>query len=127
MTQLSSEECLELLGSVTVGHVAVSIDALPAIRTVRFVLTPAHVVFKAGANSRLRRAAKNAVVAFHADSCNEDRREGWCVLVQGLGDEVTDLADLAELRPQLDLWAPEDEEAFLRVSLSHVTGEHVIW
>jgi nitroimidazol reductase NimA-like FMN-containing flavoprotein (pyridoxamine 5'-phosphate oxidase superfamily) len=127
LRSLTRQECLELLSSVSLGRVAVSIGALPAIRTVRFALTADHVVFKTAGESRLRRAANNAVVAFHADHCEEELRRGWCVLVQGLGEEVTAPAGVEALRSlPLERWSPDDE-VFVRISLSHVTGERATW
>jgi nitroimidazol reductase NimA-like FMN-containing flavoprotein (pyridoxamine 5'-phosphate oxidase superfamily) len=127
--RLSRDECLALLGQVSLGRVAISIDALPAIRTVRFALAPDHVVFKVGATSRLRRAAANAVVAFHADHCDEACRRGWSVLVQGLGEEVTSPSTVDSLRAlPLAPWSHESAgDTYMTISLTHVSGERATW
>jgi uncharacterized protein len=127
--QLSREECLALLGQVSLGRIALSIDALPAIRTVRFVLAPDHVVFKVGATSRLRKAVTDSVVAFHADHCDEASRRGWSVLVQGLGEEVTSPSTVESLRAlALPPWSEKSAGVtYMTISLTHVTGERATW
>jgi len=129
VTRLTEAECLELLAQTAVGRVAVSIDALPAIRTVRFGLIPGHVVFSVAASSQLRRAASNAVVAFQADHVDETARRGWCVVVQGLSEVITSEEDLAQVRSlPITPWRPgPNDDIPIKISLSRVSGEKVSW
>ena len=66
VTPLGDEDCLRLLGSASIGRVALTIGALPASRTVRFALTPGRIVFRIASDPRLRQAV-GAVIAFQVD------------------------------------------------------------
>ena len=89
---------MKRLHRVSLGRIALSIGALPAIRSVRFVLSGPDVVFRVRPVSRLYRAACNSVVAFHADYVDEQARDGWAVQIQGVGRPVTDAVALQGLR-----------------------------
>jgi hypothetical protein len=81
---LSRDECLALLATARVGRVAASIDALPTIHAVAFVLSHNHIVFRVDRASDLARALVGAVVAFEADGCEPTTRARWSVLVRGV-------------------------------------------
>ncbi len=129
MTPLGRDACLDLLTQVPIGRVAVSIGALPAVRSVRFAVTTSGVVFRVAPASKLHRAVVNAVVAFHADHFDEGGRLGWSVLVRGHCEEVIDPGDVASLEGlRLESWTdPPGGDRFVRVPLTVVTGEQVHW
>lgn len=103
---LSREECLELLGQATVGRVAVSMNALPAIFPVNFGLCGEEVVFRTGTGMKLAAAVTNSVVAFEVDEIDYEHHSGWSVLVVGTASEVMGAAEL-EAADELNLrpWA----------------------
>jgi len=107
MVELGTDECLELLASVPVGRVGVTIDALPAVLPVNFVLWNGAIVFRTVPGTKLDAASAGEVVAFEADAyVSSDRPEAWSVLVRGIAREVTDPEELAEmLELPLDSWA----------------------
>jgi uncharacterized protein len=80
---LSPEECLFLLGTTTVGRVAYTEGALPAIRPVSFALRDQEVLIPALAGSRFLEAFRGSVVAFEADDYDAEKRTGWVVSVVG--------------------------------------------
>ena len=129
IVELSPEECLKLLHGVRLGRIGLSIGALPAIRSIRFVLSGPDVVFRIRPTSRLHRAACNSVVAFHADHVNEQARDGWAVQIQGVGRPVTDPVALQGLRTlPLASWSPTpSDDAFVRIATSNISGERVRW
>ena len=128
VTRLDRPQCLALLGSVPVGRVAVNVGALPAIRTVRFALTGAHVVFRVAKGSTLSRAAAG-VVAFQADHYDGVDRHGWCVQVVGRSEEVTDPVEVDDLTGlALEAWGLGGAgDSFFRLPLAKVSGERVRW
>lgn len=127
LRRLDQDDCIRLLAENTLGRVSVTMSALPAIRTVRYAMTPGHVVFRAAPHSRLRAAAANSIIAFHTDHAGETNGLGWSVLVQGLCQEVTRLDLIEQLRHlPLPAWSDTDD-AFLRLALDRVTGEFVYW
>lgn len=123
---LKRDECTRLLAQATLGRVSVTMSALPVIRTVRYALTAEHVVFRVASNSRLRAAAASSVIAFHADRGGETDGIGWSVLVQGICQEVTS-PELTKHLQALPLPPWSSDDAFLRLPLTHVSGELVYW
>jgi hypothetical protein len=67
------QDCLELLSTVTTGHVAMNHNALPAIFTIDLAVEGNEVVFRAPPGTKI---AGN-VVCVHADG------DGWSVSVTG--------------------------------------------
>jgi len=122
---LNREQCLELLATVPVGRVGVSIRALPAVLPVNFVLVGSQILFRTIPGTKLDAATANAVVAFEADGFDPDGGSSWSVLVQGICSEVTDPEDLARLaRVRLEPWAfgPGVAERLVRIDTSFVSG-----
>jgi Pyridoxamine 5'-phosphate oxidase len=75
-------ECWELLASASVGRIALSIRALPAIFPVQYHLNERNLMVCLG-HHELPERALNAVVAFAADAIDPASRSGWSVQVQG--------------------------------------------
>jgi nitroimidazol reductase NimA-like FMN-containing flavoprotein (pyridoxamine 5'-phosphate oxidase superfamily) len=127
--ELPRDECLRLLGSVSVGRVGVTIDALPAVLPVNFVVSDASVVFRTVPGTKLDAATRGAVVAFEADAygTSEDPR-GWSVLVRGVASELTDPVELAAARAlPLESWAFDGTaDRFVRIEPTMVTGRRVV-
>src|SRR6516225_4056707 len=79
---IPQEECWELLASASVGRVALSIHALPAILPVQYYLDGRKLAVCLG-HRELPERSLNAVVAFAADAIDPIGRSGWSVQVQG--------------------------------------------
>ena len=130
MQDFEPEECLRLLATVPVGRVGVTIDALPAVLPVNFVVTSGAVVFAHGAGDQARRAATaGAVVAFEADSYGTaDAPGGWSVLVRGIAREVTDPAEIEIARAlPFDSWAWDGAaDRFVMIEPTVVTGRRIV-
>lgn len=79
---LTRDECLELLGHGSLGRVAFTERALPAIRPVNYALLGHQVVLRSqvdGLGSRL----DGQVVAFEVDEIDAEHGTGWSVVVTG--------------------------------------------
>lgn len=128
--RLSPEQCLDHLGETSVGRVALSLDGLPAIRAVRFALTPAGIVFRAAPDSRLRAGTSSKVIAFHTDKEDESRGFWWAVNVVAICREVTATEEIEELRAlALPAWhGSTSSDTFMRLPVDEiVSGERVYW
>jgi uncharacterized protein len=102
---LTKPECYECLSQVSLGRIAASIDALPVILPVHFVLSGESVLFPALPGSKLDAATTGTVVAFEADAEELLGGSYWSVLLQGLASSVGDGSDRTQERPfQLDPW-----------------------
>lgn len=122
---LSREECLSLMATVSVGRLGVSIDALPAILPVNFVLLREQIIVRTVPGTKLDAAAAQAVVAFEVDSYDPGGKWGWSALVLGPGSQITDPSELAEAQAlPLRAWAFKNGPAdrFLRIETTRVSG-----
>lgn len=79
---IPEQECWELLATTSVGRVALSIGALPAILPVQYHLDGRTLAVCLG-HRELPERVLNTVVAFAADAIDPHTRSGWSVQVQG--------------------------------------------
>lgn len=124
---LDEDECLKLLGSVSIGRVGVSVGALPAIFPVNYVLLDGAIVFRTGAGTKLAAATDHVVVAFEVDSFDSLHQSGWSVLVVGAAVVVTDPADLqAAGRLALQPWVDGMRDHYVRLPVEFVSGRRIV-
>jgi uncharacterized protein len=127
--ELSVVECMQLLATVPVGRVGITIDALPAVLPVNFVIHKGAVVFRTVPGTKLDAATAGTVVAFEADGYGlASHPQGWSVLVRGVAREVTDPGELdAARRLPLDSWAWDGgADRFVNIEPTLVTGRRVV-
>ncbi len=102
LEELSSAECLHLLGRRGVGRVAVVVDDYPVVVPVNYrVIENDHgvaVIVRAQPGSAIDRALK---VGFEVDGIDASHRTGWSVLVRGLLGHI-DEADVALIGEEID-------------------------
>lgn len=103
---LTEHDCLALLGSVSIGRLLFTENALPAVRTVRFTTADHRIVLRATEGSWADRL-DGTLVAFTADQINPDTQTGWTVLVHGTARRTTH---------------PHPE---LSVIIERITGQHL--
>lgn len=105
--ELGRDECLELLGTQSIGRLAVADHGHypPHLVPVNFVLDGDRVVFRSewGLKFRLSVLAEHSV-SFEVDHLDPDGRLAWSVVVQGradlLGqDEIDAVTQAPKLRP----------------------------
>jgi len=124
MTILTRQECLDLLSQVSAGRVGVSIDALPVILPVHFVLFGESVLFNTIPGTKFDAATNGAVVAFQADAREARRGAHWSVLLQGIASEVSnEWHDARAISASIKPWGGgARERRLVRVDASHMTG-----
>ncbi|MFJ5969667.1 pyridoxamine 5'-phosphate oxidase family protein [Streptomyces sp. NPDC093060] len=109
---LDRAEALRLLGTVSMGRIVFTRQALPTARPVNHVLDGGDIVIRTHEGSALTNQAQPAddngvVVAYEADSIDPDTRLGWSVVVTGYARLVTDPGELVRIRALLEPWAAE--------------------
>ncbi len=126
LRELSRAECLTLLRTRSLGRVAYTDRALPAITPVNYVLDGETVVFRTAPGSRLADGTRDAVVAFEVDEADEVLRQGWSVVVTGVASEVsTTSATLRAVELALAPWAVGSRNRFVRITPTFVSGRQV--
>jgi uncharacterized protein len=123
---LSSEECLDLLRSRTLGRVAVRIGEMPSILPVNYALLDDEVVFRADPGTKLSAALIRMMVAFEVDDADSAMGAGWSVLVVGYAEEIRDRPTLTRVAA-LDLqpWVPEGRDFVVIIRTRSMTGRRI--
>jgi nitroimidazol reductase NimA-like FMN-containing flavoprotein (pyridoxamine 5'-phosphate oxidase superfamily) len=117
---------LELLGSVRVGRLVFTENALPAVHPVNFRLHGGDVVIRVAGGAKLDAAARNYVVAFQADDLEPDLRLGWTVTVVGHAERITDIDEVVELSGTfLQPWVDGRRDHFVRIRSEMVAGRRL--
>ena len=80
---ITEAECWALLASASVGRLALSMEALPAIVPVQYYLDGNKIALCLGHYQVPGQAVANTVVAFAADAIDTSTSQGWAVQVLG--------------------------------------------
>jgi nitroimidazol reductase NimA-like FMN-containing flavoprotein (pyridoxamine 5'-phosphate oxidase superfamily) len=125
LRELSRARCFDLLATLAVGRVGVSVRALPAILPVAYVVVGERVVLRSVPGAKLDAAVHRSVVAFETDRYDPAGTWGWSVLVQGVASEIVSAAELAEARRMLpDDWPflTDAVVRFISIEATFVSG-----
>lgn len=125
---LDPAEALRLLGSVSLGRIVFTRQALPTVHPVNHALDSGDIVIRTHEGVALTSRAEETddtgvVVAYEADAIDPDTHLGWSVVVTGYARLVTDPADLDRIRELLQPWAPvEGMDQAVRIRPELVAG-----
>jgi uncharacterized protein len=119
-------ECLRLLASVPVGRLIFTVNALPTVRPMNFVLVDGFIVLRTAAQSTAARKIDGAIVAFEADELDTANCCGWSVVVTGRAEVVKDAEMITRYRAvPLVPWAPGVRDQFVTITTEPVEGLRV--
>ncbi len=127
LSEMSQQECLDLLASHSVGRVAVVQRGRPLIFPVNYILANRTVAFRTDPGTKLD-AATLGPVAFEIDDTDTLYREGWSVVVQGFGQELTDAIDNwseAVTAHPLEPWAAGAKRHWIGISSPKFSGRRI--
>jgi uncharacterized protein len=120
---LDDEACLELLRSRAIGRIGLSVNALPLVLPVNYVVDGSRVVFRSNPGTKLEQALRGAVVCFEVDDFDPTYHAGWSVIVTGRATEITEREDLAHVeRLPLRPWAPIEGGHYIAVDMEMLSG-----
>ncbi len=125
---IPAHECLRLLASVSVGRIAYTKRALPAVEPVRFAVEGNEIVIRTDTGSTLSATIPDTIVAFQADHLDDETRTGWTVTVVGSAHEMINPGDMARLRDPgpPSSWALAQSDQFIRIVPGIVTGRRLM-
>ncbi|MFG3496523.1 pyridoxamine 5'-phosphate oxidase family protein [Streptomyces sp. NPDC047928] len=131
MTQLSRGEALRLLGSVSLGRIVFTQQALPAIRPVNHVMDGEDIVVRLHDGATLASiaapsGAPGIVVAYEADIIDPETHLGWSVVVTGYARLVSDPVELDRYERELQPWVAQSMKHALRIQPDLVTGFQLV-
>lgn len=123
LRELTGEEALRRLGSLSLGRVVFTDRALPAIRPVNHIVDDGQVIIRSHTGAALLSAAeRGVVVAYEADRFDPDEHVGWSVVVTGVARLVRDPAAVARYRELLQPWVDRSMDQVIAISSDLVTG-----
>jgi uncharacterized protein len=120
---MADAECWAILAGSALGRLAISVDGVPDIFPVNYVVQNRTVLIRTAEGTKLAGAVVNRRVAFEAD--DHDVERGWSVVVKGLAqvlstsDELA-AADRAQVLPWTSTGTPKSR--YLRIHPVEITG-----
>ena len=127
LVEMSRSDCLRHLRQGTVGRLAVSVSALPAIFPVNYAVLDEDIVFRTGPGTKLDAALSEAVVAFEIDQSDPVAHSGWSVVVVGVARPITDSATLSRAAAlPLTPWADGGRDTVVRLETRLVSGRQLM-
>jgi nitroimidazol reductase NimA-like FMN-containing flavoprotein (pyridoxamine 5'-phosphate oxidase superfamily) len=127
LEQLSKDECLQLMASVSVGRIIYTRRALPAVELVNFAFDHGDIIIRTQGGGKLAAATQHSVVAFEVDRLDAAQQTGWSVTAIGESQEVTDSGDIARLKAiGLSSWAAGVRDHFIRISPEILNGRRLL-
>lgn len=127
LEELSESECLELLSTASVGRVVVVHDGQPLAFPVNYILDQRTVAFRTDPGTKLD-ASTLQRIAFEIDGTDPGARQGWSVLVQGVGQEITGAVDKWSQRVsagQLEPWAAGEKRHWVAIAMPTFSGRRI--
>jgi nitroimidazol reductase NimA-like FMN-containing flavoprotein (pyridoxamine 5'-phosphate oxidase superfamily) len=123
---LSAEECLAYLGQRQIGRFVFMDVRGPVAVPVNYKMLGDDVVFRTHAWTSLATRAAQRRVSIEVDHIDEERGEGWSVLVSGRAYRVTEPAELEQVTA-LDIrpWASGERETYIRIAPTTITGRRL--
>jgi nitroimidazol reductase NimA-like FMN-containing flavoprotein (pyridoxamine 5'-phosphate oxidase superfamily) len=122
---LNHDECLRRMAMTSIGRVAVTSKALPAVVPVNFVLSGNTIVFRTEPDGMLARACDGTVVAFEIDDLADDGQTGWSVLVVGVAELLDGSGALRAVETGLVSALGPGLDQFVAIRIGTVTGRSV--
>ncbi|WP_423834502.1 pyridoxamine 5'-phosphate oxidase family protein [Streptomyces manipurensis] len=125
--ELGTQEALRLLGSVCLGRIVFTRDALPAVRPVNHLLDRGDVIVRVQDGLTLAALlsapdSPDVVVAYEADAIDPDTCLGWSVVATGYASAVTDPTELNRYAQLLEPWADAPSSGAVRIRPGVITG-----
>lgn len=119
---LTWDECLDRLRIGSIGRIAVTHRALPAIVPVNYVLSGSKVVFRTEPGGMLARGCAGTVVAFEVDELDAEGRSGWSVLVVGQAELLDGSAALRAAETGLAAAVGSGRDQFVAITIGQLSG-----
>lgn len=125
--ELDRAECLRLLRKSSLGRLVFTINALPAVQPVNYVLDDESIVIRTESTSKLAAAGRRDIVAFEVDDIDDVLGTGWSVAVTGQARAITEPGEIERVsKLPLHSWALDERGRYVRISCELVTGRRLV-
>jgi hypothetical protein len=123
---LDVAECRRLLATASIGRIAFTEGAMPAIQPAAFALSGEDVFIPTGLSSKMAAGSRGAVLAFEVDQYDLVERTGWNVTVIGPSYLVSSPEQVRELDALgVRHWAPTTRHCYIALRLTVVRGRRI--
>jgi hypothetical protein len=129
LVELSPQESMRLLRSVSVGRIVFTARALPAIRPVCHLVDGDDIVIRADDGAPIVSALKSAsgsVVAYEADAIDPAGQLDWSVTVVGVARRVSDPDEAAGYRRALRPWTRDAKDQVIAIHADVIRGLRLV-
>jgi nitroimidazol reductase NimA-like FMN-containing flavoprotein (pyridoxamine 5'-phosphate oxidase superfamily) len=126
--ELTGEESWALLGSVRLGRVVFTMQAMPAIRPVNHLVDDETVIIRSHLGAAIvgHAAGDGAVVCYEADEIDPLRHTGWSVIMTGMARLVREPAAVARYERMLEPWAAGQMDYVIAITPQIITGIRLV-
>ena len=128
LEEIAEDECWALLAGKSLGRLVVVHGDQPLVFPLNYVLDGHTVAVRTDAGTALDWATLGKV-AFEVDEVDDARKEGWSVVVHGVGRDVTEGVDAWSERlrahDELEPWAGGDRRHWIAVTAATVAGRRL--
>lgn len=123
---LDETECRRLLATARIGRVAIAGEGYSIVVPVNFGVVDGDVVFFTGEGLKLAAAVAGHFASFEVDEIDNDREEGWSVLVSGRLQSVDDPDETARATEAgVRAWAGRRRTHLVRLHPDVVSGRRL--
>jgi uncharacterized protein len=123
---LDEAECRRLLATASIGRVAFTEGAMPAIQPASFAVSGNDVLIPTGLGSKMAAGSRGAVLAFEVDDYDLTERTGWNVTVIGPSRLISDRSHVTALNALGVLpWAPATTHCYIALHMAVVRGRRI--
>jgi nitroimidazol reductase NimA-like FMN-containing flavoprotein (pyridoxamine 5'-phosphate oxidase superfamily) len=123
--ELTPHTCMSLLARHSFGRVGLSVDALPVVLPVNYVLDGDRIVLRSGHGTKLSAALRGAVVCFEIDGIDPIGSSGWSVLATGVARELSGHEAVQAAALPLRSWSPTVADHLVAIRIDVITGRRV--
>lgn len=128
LIELDPAECAALLGSASVGRLAVSTDEGPEIFTVNYGFLEGAIAIWTAPGRKLEHAAFDRV-AFEVDELDPATHTGWVVEAQGHAEDITEALDPWAVRLRslvIHPWVAGPHPNCIAILRARLTGRRLV-
>lgn len=123
---LDANTCRQLLGTGSVGRVALNAQPSPVVLPVNYVFRHDAIMFRTISGTKLTAAEEGRAASFEVDGVDHDRRSGWSILAMGTLDVVpADEPEVTALGEDVQPLVGGDRPHVVRLQVAEMTGRRI--
>lgn len=120
---LPAQECWAYLRGESVGRLGVTVDEVPQIFPINYVVDHGSLVFRTGPGTKLEALLSGRQVALEADGVDQVTGAAWSVMATARAEPITGIEDVLDSAAlELFPWQPGQKDNFIRLLVGGISG-----